>query len=529
MMLQSMLLQRCASLLLTSILAFTLVAFGGTDRAYNYISIALVATLSLLVFGTKRHELALGTCATRVMYGFLSILALLIMYWLFLPPIGNHPVVGPYRYFADAALFDSVVTLIASAAVFLLAYYLSGFAGSHSANAHKNSKPPLFGLALQLLLIASCIALVAVVSWPSDNGKLFRIFSPDSVFVSGRARWPFVNANHLGHTMAIALPFCAALAIYGWVVFRRSLGLKATSEAIEKRNRAFAKALLLTVGCFIIFTATLASQTRSALVGATLGLIFLVTLIPANLTLFYLSTDNRKSTNYTRSKRRERSQSIQGQKRRGFINDIRSIFYRMKHHLSKMFSAKAYALLLLVTVISLASIFVFRDKGQTVVRERLTAAQVQSGISIRLSLASDTYQIIKANPWFGVGPNGWQAAHAQLPNAQVRGVDPQFAHNEILQLIAELGVVGALMILSILIWIGSAILTPIKTAKLHPPKNSTALLVHLIAYGGLASLVAVVPGLITDFSLRPLGSMLLFAAILGAACAAWDCKLEGNF
>lgn len=78
--------------------------------------------------------------------------------------------------------------------------------------------------------------------------------------------------------------------------------------------------------------------------------------------------------------------------------------------------------------------------------------------SIRLAMWKSTGRMALANPLFGVGAGAWEVA---LPLHQAEGVQSEldfYAHNEILQLLAEYGVVGWLFLLLLLSYLSWAAL-----------------------------------------------------------------------
>ena len=80
-----------------------------------------------------------------------------------------------------------------------------------------------------------------------------------------------------------------------------------------------------------------------------------------------------------------------------------------------------------------------------------TGADTQS-VGMRLSLWSDTLELIRANPWFGVGFGEFNFAWSLTPFAQ-RGVGfADHSHNLPLQFVVELGLPSGIAVLALLGW-----------------------------------------------------------------------------
>ena len=85
-----------------------------------------------------------------------------------------------------------------------------------------------------------------------------------------------------------------------------------------------------------------------------------------------------------------------------------------------------------------------------------TEEYTQRSFSIRLIMWKATANIIKARPFSGVGAGAWEV---DIPLYQVEGSQLEtdyYVHNEILQLLAEYGLVGWLFLLSLLAYLGNA-------------------------------------------------------------------------
>lgn len=73
------------------------------------------------------------------------------------------------------------------------------------------------------------------------------------------------------------------------------------------------------------------------------------------------------------------------------------------------------------------------------VRERV--ADAMRG-NIRIQLWQDTLAMIRDQPWFGHGPGSYRWVYPHYKHHMTAYLDPQFAHNDYLQTLAEFGAIG---------------------------------------------------------------------------------------
>jgi tetratricopeptide (TPR) repeat protein len=142
--------------------------------------------------------------------------------------------------------------------------------------------------------------------------------------------------------------------------------------------------------------------------------------------------------------------------------------------------------------------------------------------NFRLLMATLSFEMIKADPVIGVGADNfgyevnkyremYGAAHPDDVNlAQAEKEIPERAHNEYLQIVAELGVVGGLIFLWFLIGIGSMLLIAITERKLSP--------IRLAAFLGV--LIFLASSLVTSFSFRLVQNGFVFFFLL-AICTRY--------
>lgn len=72
--------------------------------------------------------------------------------------------------------------------------------------------------------------------------------------------------------------------------------------------------------------------------------------------------------------------------------------------------------------------------------------------NVRLNLWRDTWAMFLDNKWFGWGPGQYRWIYPQYWHFLKMHIDPEHAHNDYLQLLAEFGIVGAVLLLGALSW-----------------------------------------------------------------------------
>lgn len=72
--------------------------------------------------------------------------------------------------------------------------------------------------------------------------------------------------------------------------------------------------------------------------------------------------------------------------------------------------------------------------------------------NVRINLWRDTLVMIADKPWFGFGPGSYRWVYPHYWHHLKVYLDPEFAHNDFLQLVAEFGFAGAILLLGALAW-----------------------------------------------------------------------------
>ncbi len=138
----------------------------------------------------------------------------------------------------------------------------------------------------------------------------------------------------------------------------------------------------------------------------------------------------------------------------------------------------------------------------------------------RLAIWKDTLRLIGARPIFGVGLGGFEAAYTKVQTVDL-GAVVDYAHNDYLQIAAELGIAGAMIFWGIIFALTVQTLRASWSRK-EPWRRSVAL-------GATGALVALLLHSLTDFNLYVPANGLVFAVVLGIGkAAAAECKTDRN-
>lgn len=72
--------------------------------------------------------------------------------------------------------------------------------------------------------------------------------------------------------------------------------------------------------------------------------------------------------------------------------------------------------------------------------------------NVRINLWRDTLTMIADRPWLGVGAGGFRWVYPHYWHFLTIYIDPEFVHNDYLQLLAEFGIVGAFILFAVVAW-----------------------------------------------------------------------------
>lgn len=303
-------------------------------------------------------------------------------------------------------------------------------------------------VAAQPRLLRSTIYSFAVVVWMLSVSCLVEAFVGASLGGSFRlhARPPLRGFSGFGEVMAVAGPMFAAFALD------------------SKRPR---RALLCGATAIVVWLATVQSLERAPILGATAGLLLV---------------------------------SVGACIKRG----------------SRSHVLKRTGLLAATLVLSTAALFapgLLSSDNQNVTLRRFQSTSIsEDNTRVRLLFWSAGLEMFRAHPLLGVGANNYEVAFpsgrasfsAAHPNSPLVKMNEeylaQYAHNEYLQILAELGIVGSLLFLTFCL---------VLAANAWRAWNSSQR--PLLALGAGAGLVAfAISSVASSFSFRWLGGGMAF-------------------
>lgn len=430
--------------------------FGAVHEAI-YLPVASLIFLcctAVLMFGRKGVTQAFpaGSFGSLTLLGLSIFFVYAVLQGTFLATDSEpHPVLGLAPRLPDPSAFYTALLM------------LGFFVGSYMLLRISIQVFPKFHTRLlnAMFISGAIVSLVALTHWFYDNGKLFWTFEPDNVFVSERARWPFVNSNHLAHYL---LPIfflliarisnqAAQLGIQHSASERQLKRLSSLAESTRLQRRVVAVGL--GIGLILaVLLAIFGTLSRSSWLGLSIGLIVYYFLTKSSggapqETLPYLATSKRR--------RRSSSESKRGEK--GFS------FAPVAKFLVRLARPGFVVLALVLTV------FFLSERGRDLFAQRLDYGLMYSKDDIRWQMYSDTLPMISEHTLFGVGFGGWDAVYASLKTPLLAGLKPVYLHSDPLQLIAECGAVGASFIFALVFVLGIKVVRTARTLMRTKPEE----------------------------------------------------------
>lgn len=175
----------------------------------------------------------------------------------------------------------------------------------------------------------------------------------------------------------------------------------------------------------------------------------------------------------------------------------------------------------LILVLLLGIVFVSRPELRQRFRETVTLnpdytfhsspIEVRDAtMGLRVLLWRPTWQMIRDHPIFGTGPGTWEWRHLAYRDARLQW-RPEYAHGDLLQLAAEYGAVGWLLMAAVagcFFW---------QVARIVRQSDSSG--ERAFAIGSAVGVTAILVHSLVDFNLHIPANALLVAALLGFTAA----------
>jgi len=143
-----------------------------------------------------------------------------------------------------------------------------------------------------------------------------------------------------------------------------------------------------------------------------------------------------------------------------------------------------------------------------------TVALRDPGLGGRVLMWSGTIRMIRDKPLFGTGIGSWQWVYQGYKKPDVTASEPDYTHNDYLNLAADYGLVGATIML--MIFIGFF------RHAWRVAKNGQSSEQRAFAVGAMVSVISILVHSWFDFNLHIPANSLLLAAIMGFTAAMGD-------
>ncbi len=290
--------------------------------------------------------------------------------------------------------------------------------------------------------LAAVVSLIHVATGMIGYWGVFQIDPSEARQL--RSHWPFINPNHL----CVLLEMGCLLAL---TKFLRLSHLRAIRDQqrdtsglglrlLRQPERIGAEMWYLVLVLFL----TLVSVLTFSRAG--------VTLLLLGITFLWLTYDRSRAQFSAYSRRTRDSRPSM------FTDFFRSRFWRM---------------LRMPLLMSVAVVFVLSFLGEG--SRDLFAKRIEYGLSperseLRWQLFTVTLRMFADFPLWGVGLSGWSDIAARYIGADLASFTLDFAHNDPLQLLAELGIFGAAAILGGVLWVLTRTFSTLRNLELIPQR-----------------------------------------------------------
>jgi O-antigen ligase len=342
----------------------------------------------------------------------------------------EHPILGTASAQLDTVQFLSAwLDLAAFAALFFVTrMYLQSV---------KYGERFLTGL---LVVSGTVISFIALSHWFYDTGKLFWTFSPEAVFTSERARWPFVNANHLGdYLLPILLLTVAQFSHLVSKLFQREVarGRRRNRTLIalvgsDDFHKKIVYPLLFVIPTLTISLAILASQSRGAWIGGAIALL-----------IFIFGTKQRAGETPPITAPAIPLQDIRKRSRhRGRSAEALRMDGSWALRLVKTFPN--FLRPIAVGSIALLLLFFLNAKGRELIAGRIEYGLLYSLEDIRWSFYQHSWAMFLDNPLWGSGLGSWFSWFGKYASAELAGLNAVYLHSDPYQFLIEMGLIGCI-------------------------------------------------------------------------------------
>lgn len=321
-------------------------------------------------------------------------------------------------------------------------------------------------LALSLIGLALFESLYGLAEYP---GGWQYIWTYHRIYYVGSATGTYINHNHFAGLLEMILPLCLALALYHWRRASHHSRQRSFRDFLDRLGHPeILKSLVLLLVAILLFVAIMFSLSRMGLVSALVSLAILAVLASVG-------------------------------RRFGRVN-------------WKLLAA-CLAIGAAITVWIGAGPVV--DHFARLSHDEPLAAETSDG---RVAEWKSVAKLIRRHPWTGVGLGCFEFAFTRFQSTQLTLI-ADHAHNDYLELAAELGIPGAAVFFSLVFFV----VVRAARATLRAQSNATrsnfspSNVERALTIGAVAAASALLVHSTADFNLYIPANALVFAVLLGMA------------
>lgn len=450
--------------------------FGGVHSKPFYFSLSLIGILAVF-FTLRASHLVTHSLTTWGTKSVILALPALAVYFVIQNLVlsfqdSAHPVLGSIgQNVAWTRFFISLSSIIAAGALCAIS-----FAWTSAVPKRKE-----FVLALGKISVVA-VSLVALSHWFYDEGKLFWLFEPDYEAYSTRARWPFVNPNHLAQFIIVPMFIClAGLELAFRKLKSTLLEIRHKSFTDVLQSRRFGRAIFLigfrAIILFVGALAFLAALSRGSWFGGSIALLVFF--------LGRLAIDKSLPSTQEQANEKQSASSNHDLHKKNSTHSYGSMLPKRRksrnHNSRKSDRGYAYYLNIIKTRYPIAlkyiSKFVFifaigfaffsflNGKGLELIENRIDYALVYTIDDIRWSMFKTSLGIIENYPIFGIGLSNWEYIFPRYVDTSLYGFYFDYLHSDPLQLVIEGGLFVTLLLLPAITALTIGILRLVRDAE----------------------------------------------------------------
>jgi O-antigen ligase/Tfp pilus assembly protein PilF len=321
-------------------------------------------------------------------------------------------------------------------------------------------------------VVVAFLGLAEQATW---NGKILWFFVPKDRGAldlgAARARGPFVNPDHFADYLAMGLPLTLAVALF--------------PTPLSAAHKIGACRIMCATMALVILSAIMLSQSRGGWAGAAIAVAVLSALVWA---------------------RRKLTRSHDGSSGKG--SPQRDVAPSSEKPLFGYLSGPLPALIVVATL--LLGLFVIGPAGRLATGARLqdTAGNPYNLLFLRYSAWKASVRMTRDFPLFGVGLGAWPELFPRYQSGPWWSQFMREAHNDYVQLLAEMGLLGFCAFIALLVSVGRQVGSGFtRVNRIRAPVVAAML-------GGIA---AIGVHEFVDFSFRIPANAVLFAVLVALA------------